>query len=88
MSKYAAQTIVPVDRSKAEIEKILMRYGASSFAYGWEGSRAMVGFQMNGRRIVFKLGMPLPDEFGETPTGKARCDEAILRTHSQACRQR
>jgi len=47
---YAENTSVPVDRSKAEIEKTFIRYGAGQFAYGWDGNRIMVGFQ-NGQTV-------------------------------------
>lgn len=36
MSRYAQNTSVPADRSRAEIDKILTRYGASGFGYSWE----------------------------------------------------
>jgi hypothetical protein len=35
---YAVGTSVPVDRSKAEIERLLIRYGADHFASGWRGN--------------------------------------------------
>ena len=38
---YASTTRAP-DRSRAEIEKILERYGATSFAYGWSGDIAVI----------------------------------------------
>ena len=37
--RYAAQTEVSSDRSRAEIERTLRKYGATAFAYGWEGNR-------------------------------------------------
>ena len=52
---YAASTSVPVDRTRSEIERTLMRYGAKGFAYGTEADRAMVGFQTAERRIRFVL---------------------------------
>ena len=52
---YAATTSVPVDRTRNEIERTLMRYGAKGFAYGMEADRAMVGFQTADRRIRFVL---------------------------------
>jgi hypothetical protein len=52
---YAANTSVPVDRTRSEIERTLMRYGATGFAYGMEPGRAMVGFQTADRRIRFVL---------------------------------
>ncbi|WP_018865082.1 hypothetical protein [Thioalkalivibrio sp. ARh3] len=90
MSRYAAQTDVTSDRSRAEIERILQRYNASSFMYGWEGDRAVVAFQMNDRRIRFDL--PMPDRhshlFTETDTGRARSESAAHKAWEQACRQR
>lgn len=35
MTRYAANTSVPADRSRGEIERILARYGADSFAYAF-----------------------------------------------------
>jgi hypothetical protein len=36
MTRYAQHTSVPVDRSRAEIEHTLTRYGATGFGYSWE----------------------------------------------------
>lgn len=36
MSRYAENTSVSSDRSRAEIEQILARYGAEQFMYGWD----------------------------------------------------
>lgn len=36
MGRYAEKTDVPADRSRAEIEKALIRYGASGFGYSRE----------------------------------------------------
>jgi hypothetical protein len=42
---YAEHTSVPVGRTKAEIESILSRYGATGFASGWEGAWATIMFK-------------------------------------------
>ncbi len=55
---YAENTAVPIDRSKAEIGKILAKYGATSFVYGEQGPLSVVAFDMQGRRIKFILPMP------------------------------
>jgi hypothetical protein len=34
MARYASNTDVPSDRSRAEIERTLVRYGADEFMYG------------------------------------------------------
>jgi hypothetical protein len=36
MARYAEGTSVPIDRSRAEAEKTLIRYGARGFLYAWE----------------------------------------------------
>ncbi len=36
MSRYAENTSVPVERSRAEVEHVLSRYGATGFGYSWE----------------------------------------------------
>ena len=89
--KYAAQTEVPADRSRSEIEKTLVRYGATKFAYGWEGDAAMIGFVANGRHIRFLL--PLPDktstEFTRTPArGNLKTPEQAIASWEQACKQK
>lgn len=87
---YAAQTAVTADKSRNEIERTLTRYGASCFAYGWQGTQAMIGFVMSGRQIRFLL--PLPDAtdraFTRTPTGRNRTATEAAKAHEQAVRQR
>jgi len=40
---YANKTSVAPEKSRAEIENTLSRYGATGFAYGTEIGRAMIG---------------------------------------------
>lgn len=91
MRRYAEGTSVSVEKSKAEIEKTLQRYGAQGFAYGWQNNFAMIRFVMEGRQIRFLL--PLPDrgsrEFLYTPArGRMRSCEEALAAWEQACRQK
>jgi len=88
--RYAAGTEVPVDRSKAELERTLTRYGATAFAYAWDVKRVMIGFSMHGRMIRFFLDMPDPesDEFWITPTGKGRTQKAASDAYDQEVRRR
>jgi len=69
---YAEGTEVPVERSKAEIEHILDRYGADGFGYLVEGDRAVVIFSAGGRKIRFTLPLPEIAEVAKTPTGRNR----------------
>jgi hypothetical protein len=90
MSLYAEQTQVPVDRSKAEIERLLQRYGATEFAHGWKSDKATIMFKMMNRYIRFNLPLPTVGEFTKTATGKQRKAGTGAVTHAweQACRQR
>ena len=74
MGKYAENTTVSADRSRAEIEKTLSKYGADQFLYGWNGPEAMIGFRMNERFVRFTI--PMPDkndkEFTHSHSGRRR----------------
>jgi hypothetical protein len=35
VTTYASKTVVPIEKSRAEIEKMLTRYKATKFASGW-----------------------------------------------------
>ena len=90
MSRYAKDTSVSVSNSKAEIERIIERYGAAQFMSGWSEDRAVIGFAMAGRQVRFVLEMPSKqaDEFAKTPAGKDRSPDAAYKAWEQACRQR
>lgn len=89
MPRYASGTRVAPGDSRAEIERTLTRYGADSFAYGWNNGNAQIAFRMNGRNIVLRVAMPTKEQFTHTE------ERGLLRTASsrdqawdQACRQR
>lgn len=89
--RYAQETAVPVDRSKAEIERTLTRYGAEQFMTGWKGGEAVIAFRMNNRIIQFVLPLPSRNDptFMKTPTGRARRNpDDALKAWEQSCRQR
>jgi len=93
MPRYAAKTQVSSEKSKAEIERTLTRYGATEFLYGTKTEWAVVAFKMAGRQIRFML--PLPDrrnaEFTEYKRGYStweRTNEAANKLYEQAIRQK
>jgi hypothetical protein len=55
---YAAETKVPVEQSRVEIERTLARYGADRFAFMSEAGRAIIMFEANNRRLKFDLPLP------------------------------
>lgn len=88
MGRYAEKTNVSVAKSKAEIERVLGRYGATSFAYGWEQERATVGFNLQGKFVRFNLVLPERNEFllsNHDPPRK-RTPAQVESHHEQACR--
>lgn len=89
-ARYAQGTTVDSSSSRAEIERTLTRYGATSFMYGWEGQRAALAFTADGRQIRFIL--PLPDRterrFTHTPAkNQRRTAEAAAKEYEAAVRQ-
>jgi hypothetical protein len=93
MGRYAADTEVPVDRSRDEVERTLKRYGASEFLYGWNADKAMIQFAMRDRRVRFVLPLPPKDsqEFTSYLRGGMRYQRAegeAAKRWEQACRQR
>lgn len=55
MTTFASTTTVAPEKTRAEIDRIVTKYGATQFASGWEGSGAAVMFEMRGRRVRFNL---------------------------------
>lgn len=91
MSRYASQTSVSVERTKAEIERLLAARGAQQFASGWKGTTAVLAFALGRRSIRFLLPMPDPTakEFTRTEVRNVRrTHEDARRRWEQACRSR
>ena len=91
MSRYADSTNVSPENTRAEIERILRRYGATEFAYATKGGKAMIGFKAHDRYI--KILLPVPDinnrEFQFTPARKQkRSPQEAEKVWEQACKQR
>lgn len=90
---YAAQTSVPIEKSRLEIERTLKRFGARKFVYGWDQEEAVVGFvygsDENLRQIRFKVHVPPLGDFRLTPGRRQRrSDAAMHKEWEQAQRQR
>ncbi len=98
MPTYAQDTSVSVERSRAEIESTLSRYGANRFGYMTDERSAMIGFVMNEKAVKFVL--PLPNQNDEAftvrvhtylgrETGrKPQPPEMARKLWEQACRSR
>jgi hypothetical protein len=91
MARFAEKTSVSSDKSRAEIERVLTRYGASGFMYGWQAANAVIAFEMQGRRVKFTLPLPERDNvrFTRTPTRNTRRrPEQVAEAYEQEVRQR
>ena len=91
MARYAETTSVSLEKSRAEIERTLTRYGAERLLYGWEADYAVIGFTMLDRQVKFLL--PLPDRNNPSIThtperGYARSAAQVESAYEQAVRQR
>ena len=86
---YAATTTVTTERSRAEIERILQRYGATKFAYGWDEQGAVIMFSAQDRQVKFVLPLPNPREHRFTHHSRGmRTAESAQKEYEQATRQR
>jgi hypothetical protein len=88
-NRYASKTTVTSDRSMAEIEQTLRRYGAQKFMYGRDVTKVMIAFEMRDRRLRFVLPIPSEEDFAQTPTGRTRRSKVIvIGQYEQAVRAR
>jgi hypothetical protein len=88
--RYAQETTVSSERSRAEIETVLRKYGAGGFLSGYDENRAFIAFKMADRQVKFFMDLPSPAEARFTHTasrGKRRSAEDVHRGWEQACRQ-
>lgn len=63
-------------QTRGEIEQLLKKYGADSFAYGTEPTRVFIGFRCEARTLRFVLEMP--DEKKEAGRHRSRWRALLL----------
>ena len=88
MGRYANNTSVSPEKSQAEIQNTLRKYGADRFGTMEEKTKAHVMFEYTGLSIQISIDLPDKSEFEVTGTGKNRTDSAIETSYNQAIRQR
>jgi hypothetical protein len=90
VKRYARDTTVGVDRSIAEIDRIVSRYGCGGFQYGREEDLGLEGVMFRRGNVTIKLAIPMPDkgQFRSTPAGRRRRSDAdVEKAWEQARRQ-
>lgn len=92
-ARYASETSVSVEKSRAEIEALLARFNARRFAYMTDITGAQIAFEMENRSVRFRL--PLPSRSAREFTHrtvrgveKLVTPEVNLKLWEQACRVR
>jgi len=86
---YASKTTVSPERSRAEIEAILRRYGATDFGYMYqETGGAAVMFKINGTAVRFLMPLPLLADFKLDRRGWNRTDKSTKEFQLQEIRRR
>lgn len=87
-ARYAADTEVPVERSKRQIELLLQQHGAEAYHTGWDAARDIIEFGWKGKQVRFVLPRPNPTKFELSPAGRMRTSSQITQAIEQADRQR
>src|SRR5690349_9371818 len=89
MSIYAADTSVSVEKTRAELETTLTRFGATAFGYISDEGRACVMFKASGKQVRFFLPLPSPNEKRFTQDKRysymTRPEAAARKDERQAC---
>lgn len=88
MTRFAADTKVSTENSRAEIERTLRRYGCSHFGYSMAPDGAQIGFRMKELSILFRLPLPDMKDFARDGRKHQRSPEKQMAAWEQACRQR
>jgi hypothetical protein len=71
---YAVKTDVPVQRTIAELDLLLQKYGATGFAFGRDDTQGLttVQFRIADRTCRFMVEIPRGEQFRLTSTGRWR----------------
>jgi hypothetical protein len=88
MRRFAEGTRVPIETTRAELERLLTAYGADAVVMGWDGPTSTIAFRLRGRHVRYTIARPsVRDEaVAAYPSGKSRPD--YLRAEAVAAEYR
>ena len=85
---YAATTTVSVEKSQAEIQTTLRKYGANKFGTMEDGDKAYVMFEYKGLAIQMDVPLPVKSDFIKTDAGRSRKESQVTEAYDQAIKQK
>ena len=90
MTRYASGTKVSANRSREEIEKLLLRFGAGQFGYLTDTDAGMAHIMFVYRKMRFRVSVTLPAraEFKLTQSGREKKDTQVVADLEKETRRR
>lgn len=90
---YAENTSVSVEKSRAELDTLLKKHGASQRVFGDDdvNGRAVICFSLGGRQYRLEVPLPKREEFAKVKRRGWMVSRSLseqLHAHEQACRSR
>jgi len=74
--RFAEGTAVPVEKTRGEIESLLIKHGANGFLSAWQDRSAVIQFRLNGRMLRYAIEIPDPAEFKRNATHSWKVNSA------------
>jgi hypothetical protein len=87
-TRYAADTTVAPEKSRAQIELLLRAHGATEYATGWDPTHDRIQFRLHNLIVRFVLPRPDRQAYLRDRHGWSRVPKAVDRAVDQADRQR
>jgi hypothetical protein len=88
IGRYARDTYVRVEKSMADLRKVVQRYGAKEFGVFDGETSCGVMFTVKGIRIKIALDLPTPEAYRRNSTGALMGSTQAKEAHQKAVRQR
>lgn len=89
---FAAKTTVPVHQSQSDIERMLVKFGATAFAKSWDTAafKACIQFAYDKAHVRFELPLPDPNDrkFTHVSAFKERAEAPCKAIYDQEVRRR
>lgn len=86
--RYGARTSKTAAQSRAEVEDLLARHGASDFGYRSEQGAAIISFTLDNKPHEYRLPLPAESEFYYYADNRKRPAKDVVALHEQAVRAR